>query len=72
MDLKTHHYVFQSYALMSFQNVLNYNIFDVINKYKTRVSFQIKSFMQIYAQEWDCWIIWEFYIFFKEPKCYSP
>ena len=26
---------------MSFQNVLNYNICDVINKYKTQVSFQI-------------------------------
>ena len=25
---------------------------------EVHVSFQIIVFLQIYAQEWDCWIIW--------------
>ena len=31
------------------------------------------SFIWIYAQEWDCWIIWQFYVqFSKEPPlCFS-
>ena len=30
------------------------------------------SFVQMYAQEWDCWIIWQFYIQFSEdpPYCF--
>ena len=27
----------------------------------------------IYAQEWDCWVIWQFYFqVFKEPPYFSP
>ena len=38
----------------------------------TCVSF-ISGFLSIYAQEWDCWVIWQFYFQFfkKSPKC-SP
>ena len=38
----------------------------------THVSFSF-GFLGVYAQEWDCWVIWQFYFqFFKEsPKC-SP
>ena len=36
----------------------------------TRVSFN-SGFLSIYAQQWDCWVIWQFYFqFFKEsPHC---
>ena len=31
------------------------------------------GFLQTYAQEWDCWIIWQCYFqFFKEPPYCSP
>ena len=38
-----------------------------------RVSFR-SGFLGVYAQEWDCWVIWQFYFqFFKEsPHCSSP
>ena len=38
-------------------------------------SFQIKSFLQMHAEEWDCWIIWQlcFQFFFpKDRLYYSP
>ena len=32
----------------------------------TRVSFN-SGFLSVYAQKWDCWVIWQFYFqFFKE------
>ena len=35
----------------------------------TRVSFS-PGFLGVYAQEWDCWVIWKFYFqFFKESLC---
>ena len=36
----------------------------------TRVSFN-SGFLGFYAQQWDCWIVWQFYFqFFKEiPHC---
>ena len=36
----------------------------------TRVSFN-SGFLSIYAHQWDCWVIWQFYFqFFKEsPHC---
>ena len=35
--------------------------------------FSNYSFLHIYAQEWNCWIIWQLYFqFFKEPPyCFS-
>ena len=31
------------------------------------VIFLYYGFIQVYAQEWDCWVIWKFYFqFFKE------
>ena len=37
----------------------------------THVSFN-SGFLSVYAQQWDCWVIWQFYFqFFKEsPHCY--
>ena len=32
----------------------------------TRVSFN-SGFLSVYAQQWDCWVIWQVYFqFFKE------
>ena len=38
----------------------------------TCVSFR-SGFLSVYAQEWDCWVIWQFYFQFfkKSPHC-SP
>ena len=37
----------------------------------TCVSFN-SGFLGVYAQKWDCWVIWQFYLqFFKEsPHCF--
>ena len=38
----------------------------------TCVSFN-SGFLGVYAQQWDCWIIWQFYLqFFKESPYCSP
>ena len=38
----------------------------------TRVSFN-SSFLSVYAQQWDCWVVWQFYFqFFKESPHCSP
>ena len=38
----------------------------------TRVSFN-SGFLSVYAQQWDCWVIWQFYFhFFKESPHSSP
>ena len=36
------------------------------------VSFNF-GFLGVYAQQWDCWVIWQFYFqFFKESPHCSP
>ena len=38
----------------------------------TRVSFN-SGFLSVYAQQWDCWVVWQFYFqFFKESPHCSP
>ena len=38
----------------------------------TRVSFN-SGFLSVYTQQWDCWVIWQFYFqFFKESPHCSP
>ena len=40
----------------------------------THVSFN-SGFLGVYAQQWDCWVIWQFYFyfqFFKESPHCSP
>ena len=38
----------------------------------TRVSFN-SGFLDMYAQQWDCWVVWQFYFqFFKESPHWSP
>ena len=37
-----------------------------------RVSFR-SGFLGVYAQKWDCWVLWQFYFqFFKESPHSSP
>ena len=44
----------------------------VMNIGGTCVSFN-SGFLSVYTQQWDCWVVWQFYFqFFKEsPRC-SP
>ena len=36
------------------------------------VSFN-SGFLSVYAQQWDCWVVWQFYFqFFKESPHCSP
>ena len=37
----------------------------------TRVSFR-SGFLGVHAQQWDCWVIWQFYFQFfqKSPHCF--
>ena len=36
------------------------------------VSFN-SGFLSVYAQQWDCWVVWQFYFqFFKESPLCSP
>ena len=38
----------------------------------TRVSFN-SGFLGLYAQQWDCWVVWQFnFQFFKESSHCSP
>ena len=38
----------------------------------TRVSFN-SGFLGVYAQKWDCWVIWQFsFQFFKDSPHCSP
>ena len=31
------------------------------------------GFLRVYVQQWDCWVIWQFYFqFYKEPPYCSP
>ena len=43
-----------------------------IGVHVTRVSFN-SGFLSVYAQQWDCWVIWQLYFqFFKESPHCSP
>ena len=38
----------------------------------THISFN-SGFLSVYAQPWDCWVVWQFYFqFFKESSHWSP
>ena len=60
------------------QQYMNHKLPDVQVGFKktkdehwgTRVSFN-SGFLGVYAQQWDCWVVWQFYFqFFKEsPHC---
>ena len=37
------------------------------------MSLSILGFLSVYAQQWDCWVVWRFYFqFFKESLHCSP
>ena len=54
-----------------------FHVLAIINKCcnehgGTRVSFR-SGFLGVYAQEWDCWVIWQIYFqFLKESPDCSP
>ena len=44
----------------------------VMNIWGTGVSF-VSDFLSVYAQQGDCWVLWQFYFqFFKESPHCSP
>ena len=44
----------------------------VMNIGGTRVSYN-SGFLSVYTQQWDCWVVWQFYFqFFKESPHCSP
>ena len=54
---------------LSFFHVLAFINSAEMNIEGTRVSFN-SGFLCVYAQQWDCWVIWQFYFqFFKEFPC---
>ena len=58
------------------QHLGSFHVLAIVNSAAmnigVHVTFQI-SFVWVYAQEWDCWIIWQLYFqFFKEPPYCSP
>ena len=37
------------------------------------VHVSLSGFLGVYAQQWDCWVVWQLYIqFFKKPPHCSP
>ena len=53
-----------------------FNVLAIINSAAMNIGVHVSfnsGFLGVYAQEWDCWVIWQFYFqFFKEsPRC-SP
>ena len=37
------------------------------------VHVSLSGFLSVYGQQWDCWVIWQFYFqFFKESPDCSP
>ena len=62
-----------------------FHVLDIVNSAAVstgmHVSFQIRVFIffQIFAHEWDCWIIWQlnfyfilfYFFFFRESSCFS-
>ena len=53
-----------------------FHVLPIINSavMNTGVYVSFKSgFLHVYAQEWDCWVMWPFYFqFFKESPHCSP
>ena len=52
------------------------HVLDIVNSAAmnigvTCISFS-SGFLSVYAQQWDCWVIWQFYFqFFKESAVFS-
>ena len=71
-------YMYHSFLIHSSPDghLVGFNVLAVINSAAmntdARVSFR-SGFLGVYAQEWDCWVIWQFYFqFFKESPHCSP
>ena len=57
---------------LDFKNYFGYYKQCCDEHWGTRVSFP-SGFLSVYAQQWDCWIIMQFYFqFFKESPHCSP
>jgi len=57
--------------------VLNYSSLEWLTNFESQLALLIVSFnsgfLSVYAQEWDCWIIRQFYFqFLKESPHCSP
>ena len=53
-------------AVMNTGVHVSLSILGIHGHWGTRVPFN-SGFLSVYAQQWDCWVIWEFYFqFFKE------
>ena len=55
------------------------HFFDWVNYFSGTELHELKhvyfnsGFLGVYAQQWDCWVIWQFYFqFFKESPHCSP
>ena len=44
----------------------------VMKHFSTHISFN-SGFLSVYVQQWDCWVIWQFYfqIFKESPQLFS-
>ena len=64
--------IINSAAMNSQQYSIYYNSQRYLIPWGTRVSFN-SGFLSVYAQQWDCWVVWQFYFqFFKESPHCSP
>ena len=54
-----------------------FHVLAIINNehWGAHVSFR-SGFLSVYAQEWDCWVIWQFYFQYKQiflkKYCHFP
>ena len=53
-----------------------FHVLAIINSAVMNIGVHVSfssGFLGVYAQQWDCWIIWQFYLqFFKESPHCSP
>ena len=67
-------YIYHIFFIHSFidGHLVFFHVLAVVNSATMNISNSNYSFVQIYAQEWDCWIIWQLYFYFFEepPYCF--